>query len=220
VRPVLAVLQKYLTDIYQADHGFSVTDFLITDPALAGILGSGALVPNTDESVLLSQEGDDLSLSVYLDEDVLKRLDEADPLTALKAAQLDDLCKVLEGISHFNYIVWRARQDQSVTLLELEMQAEVDKFVSTWRMALDQNDYELARRLHGWLFDDVSFNPELDREQAERYRAANAFAARFCHGLAARLDRDGDTGLDELRRFYRLSQTDKISHINAKTWAL
>ncbi|HEX2140634.1 MAG TPA: hypothetical protein VHG33_13080, partial [Woeseiaceae bacterium] len=118
---MLAVLQKYLTDIYQADHGFSVTDFLITDPELAGILGSGALVPNTDESVLLSQEGNDLSLSVYLDEEVLKRLDEADPLKALKPAQLDDLCKVLEGISHFNYIVWRARQDQSVTLLELEM---------------------------------------------------------------------------------------------------
>lgn len=217
---MLAVLQKYLTDIYQADHGFSVTDFLITDPALAGILGSGALVPNTDESVLLSQDGDGLSLSVYLDEEVLRRLDRADPLTALKPGQLDDLCKVLEGISHFNYIVWRARQDQSVKLLELEMQAEIDKFVSTWTMALDQNEFELARRLHGWLFEEVSFNPELDREQVERYRAANDFAARFCHGLASRLDRDGDRALEELRRFYRLSQADKISHINAQAYAL
>lgn len=216
---MLAVLQRYLTDIYQADHGFAVTDFLITDPALAGVLGSGALVPNTEESVLLSQEGNELALSVYLDGDVLKRLGHADPLKALKPSQLDDLCKVLEGISHFNYIVWRARQGQTVKLLELEMQAEIDKFVTTWLMALGQNDVELARRLHGWLFDNVSFNPGLDREQVERYRAANDFAARFCHGLAARLDRDGDKALDELRRFYRLSQTGKISHINAQAYA-
>ena len=217
---MLSDLQKYLTDIYQADHGFEVTDFLITDPALARVLGSGAMVPNTDESVLLSQEGNELALSLYLDEDVLKRLDRGDPLKSLKPSQLDDLCKVLEGISHFNYILWRARQGRSVKLLELEMQAEIDKFVTTWLMALGQNDLELARRLHGWLFDDVSFNPGLDAEQAERYRAANDLAARFCHGLEARLDRDGSKAIDELRRFYRLSQAGKISHINAQAYAL
>ncbi len=217
---MLALLQKYLTDIYQADHGFSVMDFLITDPALARVLAPGALVPNTDESVLLSQDGNELALSVYLDEEMLQRLDRADPLNALQPSQLDDLCKVLEGISHFNYIMWRARQGRSVKLLELEMQAEVDKFVSTWLMALRQNDLQLARQLHGWLFDEVSFNPGLDQEQAERYRAANDFAARFCHGLAARLDRDGEKALRELRRFYRLSQGGKISHINEQAYAL
>lgn len=217
---MLSDLQKYLTDIYQADHGFEVTDFLITDPALARVLGSGAMVPNTDESVLLSQEGNELALSLYLDEDVLKRLDRGDPLKSLQPSQLDDLCKVLEGISHFNYILWRARQGRSVKLLELEMQAEIDKFVTTWLMALGQNDLELARRLHGWLFDDVSFNPGLDAEQAERYRAANDLAARFCHGLEARLDRDGDKAIGELRRFYRLSQAGKISHINAQAYAI
>jgi hypothetical protein len=215
---MLAVLQKHLTDIYQADHGFAVTDFLITDPALAGVLARGALVPNTYESVLLSQDDKGLALSVYLDEEMLQRLDRANPFEDLRAGQLDDLCKVLEGISHFNYIVWSARQDKPVKLLELEMQAEVDKFVGTWLMALAQEDYDFARRLHGWLFDDVSFNPDLDREQAERYRAANDYAARFCLGLASRLARDGNRGLDELRRFYRLSQADKISHIHAQAY--
>ncbi len=217
---MLADLQKYLTDIYQADHGFAVTDFLITDAALAGSLGSGALVADTEESVLLSQDGNDLALSVYLDEEMLKRLDRADPLNALQPSQLDDLCKVLEGISHFNYIMWRARQDQSVRLLELEMQAEIDKFVSTWLMALGQNDLELARRLHGWLFDDVTFRSGLDREQVERYRAANDLAGRFCHGLVGRLGRDVGEALEELRRFYRLSQGGKISHINAQAYSL
>lgn len=215
---MLALIQKYLTDIYRTDHGLSVTDFLITDPSVAAALGSGTLVPNTDESVLVKEDRHGLALSVYLHEEVLGRLERADPLTELRPEQLDDFCKVLEGISHFNYICWCAQQDKPVKLLELEMQAEVDKFVTTWLLALEQQDHELARRLHGWLFEQVRFNPDLDREQAERYRAANDYAARFCHGLAARLDRDGEKALEELRHFYRLSQNEKISHIHARAY--
>lgn len=215
---MLAGLQKHLTDIYQADAGFEIADYLVTDPALAKLLGGSALVAETDESVLVCQEDDGLALSVYLDERMLARLDRDNPLEGLRIEHLDDLCKVIEGISHFNYLVWRALQDKSVTLLELEMQAEVDKFVGTWLLALEQEDHDFARSLHGRLFDDVRYNPNLGRDQLERYRAANDYAARFCHGLAKRLDPDSVAGLDELRYFYRLSQQAKISHINCKAY--
>lgn len=215
---MLALLQQYLTDIYRTEHGLSVTDFLITDPAVAAALGSGQLVPDTEESVLLKEDRNGLALSVYLDEEVLARLERAEPLRELRPEHLDDFCKVLEGISHFNYICWRARQGNPVRLLELEIQAEVDKFVATRLLALEQRDHELARHLHGWLFDQVRFNPRLDREQYERYRAANDYAARFCHGLTERLQRDGNRALEELRLFYRLSQNDKISHIHASAY--
>lgn len=216
---MLAGLQKYLTDIYQVDPGFEVTDFLITDPELAKLLAYGSLVPNTDESVLLSQDDDGLMMSLYLDEDLLERLSRDNPMKQLRSEQLDDLCKAIEGISHFNYIAWRALQDESVTLLELEMQAEVDKFVGTWLMALDQQEYELARCLHARLFERVQYNPGLSRDQLERYRAANDYAARFCHGLRTRLDRDGRGAIRELRHFYRLSQSAKISHIRSQAYA-
>src|SRR5690606_13434626 len=51
---ILASLQRYLTDIYRTDHGLSVGDFLITDPAVVAVLGSGSLLPSTEESVLLT----------------------------------------------------------------------------------------------------------------------------------------------------------------------
>ncbi|HEX7061496.1 MAG TPA: hypothetical protein VF200_05965 [Woeseiaceae bacterium] len=212
---ILAGLQQYLTDIYRTDHGLSLGDFLITDPAVAAVLGSDNLLPSTQESVLLAQDKHGLALSVYLDPELLQRLERADPMRSLRPQQLDDFCKVLEGISHFNYICWRARQDKPVKLLELEMQAEVDKFVAAWLLAVAQEDYALARHLHRWLFDDVRFSPELDPEQAERYRAANEYAARFCRGLAGRVHQNGAPDLAELRHFYRLSQNEKISHINA-----
>ena len=216
---MLSQLQKHLTAIYRVDPGYDVKDFLITDPMLARILGKGALVPDTEESVLLREDEDGLALSVFLDDAMLSRLKDSNPLQALQADQLNDLWTVLEGISHFNYIAWRARKNQCVSLLELEMQAEVDKFVSTFLLALDQEDGELAAKLHGWLFDNVRFNPRLSRDQHERYTMANNYAARFCHGLRKRLSRDSRQGLHELRYFYRLSQRDKISHIHAQSYA-
>ena len=215
---MLAELQNHLTNIYRVDPGYDVTDFLVTDPLLAKILGQDSLVPETAETVFLREEDDGVALSVYLDAELVSRLTRSNPLHRLRADQLNDFWTVLEGISHFNYIVWNAGQDRSVSLLELEMQAEVDKFVSAWLLALAQEGRAFADRLHGWLFDEVSFHPGLDEEQRERYEAANRYAARFCHGLSQRLHRDNRKGLDELRRFYRLSRTDKISHIHARAY--
>ncbi len=125
---------------------------------------------------------------------------------------------MLEGISHFNYITWCAGRDKSVTHFELEMQAEVDKFVSTWLLARAQKDCNLADRIHGWLFENIDFKPELDNDQRERYRAASDFAARFCHGLRKRLLRNNSQGLSELRHFYRLTLPEKVSHIHTQSW--
>ncbi len=216
---MLAALQNYLCNIYRVEPGHDVRDFLVTDPRLARMLAGESLIPDTDESVLLAQDDDGMALSVYLDSQMLERLERDNPLQTLKISGLNDLWTVLEGISHFNYLVWSAGRDRSVTLLELEMQAEVDKFVSTWLMAQDQDECKFANRLHGWLFDRVSFKPELSEDQQERYKTANDYAARFCHGLLKRLRSDCIKTLHELRYFYRLTQTEKISHIHSQAYA-
>ncbi len=46
---MLSQLQAHLTNIYRVDPGYDVTDFLITDPIVAGILGQDSLIPETDE---------------------------------------------------------------------------------------------------------------------------------------------------------------------------
>ena len=216
---MLSALQRHLSDIYQVEPGYDVSDFLVTDPTLAKMLGGDVLIPNTDESVLLAEDDEGVALSVYLDRQMLGRLGQDNPMRTLKASHLNDLWTVLEGISHFNYLVWSAGRDRSVTLLELEMQAEVDKFISTWLMAQDQDECEFADCLHGWLFDNVRFRPELSEDEHARYRTANDYAARFCHGLVRRLRANCNETLYELRRFYRLKQADKISHILSQAYA-
>jgi hypothetical protein len=216
---MLSRLQSHLTSISQVDPGYDVADFLITDPLLAGCLGKGSLLANTEETVLVQEDENGLALSVFLDDELLSRLNDSDPLKKLCVTDLNDLWTVLEGISHFNYIVWNAQKNRQVSLLELEIQAEVDKFTSTLILALHQDDTELADNMHGWLFDNIHFNDDLSQNQRDRYSTANNYAARFCYGFRERIRRNGQNGLRELRQFYRLSQRDKISHIHSAAFA-
>jgi hypothetical protein len=215
---MLCELQNYLSGIYHADPGCAVTDFLITDPTQAAVLGHGTLVPESEESVLLTEDGANLDLCLYLDQQLLDRLEGEKPLEQLRATRLRDVWTVLEGVSHFNYLVWSAQQDRKVTLMELEMQAEVDKFISTWLLARSQAECDFGHMLHRWLFENVDFNPALSSAQRERYQMANNYAGRYCHGLLKR-SRGGERKcIDELRHFYRLSQPEKISHIHSRAY--
>ena len=212
---MLEKLQQQLHDTYQTDHDYDVRDFLITDPKMASVIGGDSVLSNNGESLFLCEDDDGLAMSLYLEKEILGRLEEAGPIAA---GQLDDLCKVIEGVSHFNYVIWRAARDRAVTLLELEIQAEVDKFVSTMQLASEQQDAELMNVLHGKLFDEIRFSEDLDEEQAERYRAANDYAARFCRKLRSRFLENGNA-LPELRTFFRLPLRQKISHIQSAAYA-
>ena len=215
---MLAELQRQLHDIYRVDREYDVRDFLITDPTLARQIGRDAVLANSQETLLVAEDDDGLAVSLFLDGEMLGRLEAARPLDRLSADMLDDLWKVLEGISHFNCVVWKASQDRNVTLLELELQGEIDKFVTTMLLALEQANRDLQNGMHAWLFDNVRYHAALDDEQRDRYRSANDYAARFCHRLRKRLVADGSRALAELRQFYRLPLADKISHIHAQAW--
>lgn len=216
---MIADLQQRLNDLYQAAAGYDVRDFLITDPTLARYLGQDAMLTNTRETLLVAEDDEGLAVSLFLDGEMLDRLEEAKPLDRLRAAHLDDLWQVLEGVSHFNCVVWRAAQDRGVSLFELELQAEIDKFVSTVLLAVDQGHTDILSSLHGWLFEDVSYHDGLDAEQLDRYKAANDYAGRFCARLCGRLLGDGERAISELRQFYRYPLTDKISHIHSSAWS-
>jgi hypothetical protein len=209
-------LQQQLSETYQADPGYDVRDFLITDARVAKAISGDHVLTAGGEALLVHEDEDGLSMSLYLEAGILERLESDDPLTALREDRLEDFCKVIEGLSHFNYVAWRARRDRSMSLLEIELQAEIDKFVSTMQLALHQQDNALLNGLYARLFNDITLRPDLDDEQVERYRAATEFAARFCRGLRKRMLHNGDVALHELRRFFRLPLREKISHINTR----
>ena len=212
--PVLGALQGLLQDIYDAPNPHAVQEFLITDAAVAAAL-QGCVARATPERLLLRSDGEAVDLALYLEREVLDRLVDADPVSVLTAAHLPDFWTVLEGISHFVYVTWNAGFDRPVTLLELEMQAEVDKFVTARLLMLRQGAEDLP--LHQLLFEIARLDAALEGDERQRYAQASALAGTYCQRLEDRyLARPDPVGLlSELRRFWRMPQQHKIRHIHA-----
>lgn len=213
----LNVLQQMLEGLYQVSIDYSVEDFVITDPDLARRLDTSASARESREKLLVVQEGDELHLSLYLDGGVLDRLADDCPFDELHNDNLEDFLLAIEGVSHFLYVTWNAGFDRGVTLLELEMQAEVDKYVLANSLFAQQRRDVHPTQVWRCLFDSPSFDGTLEREERERYVDASRYAGRFCSQLEARYicrNRNSEMAR-ELRRFYRLTQTGKISRINA-----
>ena len=172
---------------------------------------------DVNEKLLLSECEDGLDIALYLDEGVLHRLDAEDPFEEIHDGNLSDLWVLIEGVSHFVYLVWCAVRDREVTLLELELQAEIDKYVTTLFLIQKQRG-KIPSSLHYWLFEKPVFDPRLARLELDRYRQANRFAGKYCRSLEVQFLRRGSRGglFSELRRFYRLPHHGKIRHIDVR----
>lgn len=210
----LASLQDALADIYDLPSVPDVREFLMTD---RGWLGTWAAARPCDEQLLVAADGDTLCLSLFIDAPVLERLARQDPLDALTHDNLADWLTVAEGVSHFVYVAWNTGFDKPVTLLELELQAEVDKYVlGAWLLSA-QNDGRFPRELHHVLFERTRVDPVAAGSRAGLYRTATVYASRFCRRMAALLQRRRRASmreaLTELRRFYRWGNARKLDHI-------
>jgi hypothetical protein len=207
-------LQTLLERIYGVSSDLRVDDFLISDPQQVRRLHRGGR--NTKEKLLISEDGNGLDVALFVHEKILNALAEDDPLSRLHDGNLNAFWVALEGVSHFLYLVFNASSGRSVRLLEMELQAEVDKFVATLFLLRRQAVSGSHRRLHHYLFERTQFDSALSPEDLTRYRDANRYAGKYCLRLSlSYLNRRRRAGLvDELRRFYRMPQSAKLRHID------
>jgi len=217
---MLRDLQSMLSRINGIEQSLDVHDFLVTDAGLLEQLEANDDARPTTEKVLIQESPEALDMALYLDAELLERLRSRDPRHRLGHANLIDFWTVLEGISHFNYIAWNAAADKSVTLMEVEMQAEVDKYVGA-RLLSDQQQTSLGDSVFRALFDNPRFDDRLGPGELSRYRNASRFAGRFCRSLEKRFPapRMMPAMLQELRAFYRLPQPQKVGHIQSALFA-
>jgi hypothetical protein len=210
----LALLQGALAEIYDLPATPDVRDYLMTDRAqLAGFSSAR----HTDEQLLVAEDGDTLSMALYIDAAVLERLARHDPFAELTHENLADYLTAAEGVSHFVYVAWNTGHDKPVTLLELELQAEVDKYVLGAWLLRAQGAGRFPRELHRALFERARVDPVAAAGRVGLYHTAGSYAARFCRHVAALLEskRFGVARdlLAELRRFYRWGNVRKLRHI-------
>src|ERR1700727_155860 len=216
---VLRGLQTLLGRLYDVDLSHDVYDFLVTDRRAVG--ASTNERRTLDEELLLAETTDGAGagagVALYLDPELLRRLEAADPHRELSESNLADYCTALEGVSHFVYSTYGLERDMPVSLLELETQAEVDKYaVTIFLLAEQQGGESYPTHVHARLFDRISFDARLEPDQYERYRTAHALAARYCRRLERRFVNRGIPTIEamvrELRGFFRMRHAAKLRH--------
>lgn len=211
-RPVLWRLQRGLERMYRVATGVEVERFLIDDDARAEL--GVARAPR--EQLLVHQDDDGLDIGLFVDAAVLANLDAHDPAARLDDRNVASFLYAVEGVSHFVYAIVCANAARSCSAFELELQAEVDKYVVCLLADGSAAAAAASPRWRRRLFEDFELEPDLDAEERDRYRAANENARRYSASLERRFVARGGVVdmLAELRRFYRLPIAAKLDHIS------
>src|SRR5438105_8284863 len=130
IRPVKALdaltqLQRLLMSVHGVEETAQARDYLVG----ASLRDRLAPQASSDEALLVSENGNELHVALFLGEPVLAQLARgADaPWTH---ERLQGFCAAAEGVSHFLYLLHRARAHRPVSQLELEAQGELDKYLS------------------------------------------------------------------------------------------
>ncbi|MGE0870572.1 MAG: hypothetical protein AB7P03_18550 [Kofleriaceae bacterium] len=205
----LARVQRGLEALYRVETGIEIDDFVV-DGAMRDELVSSR---RAREQLLVCEDDGELSFGLFIEPRVLDNLAAHDPGARLDDRNLGDFLLAVEGVSHFIYTAWCARIDRPVSQLELELQAEVDKYITCLLAMVPEP--EVSATLRRRLFIDSVYEADLDGEERERYRAANDNALRYAAWLEGRFvtRRRIPEMLAELRRFYRQGLAAKLSTI-------
>lgn len=193
-----ARIQEHLEAIYGIRCELRVTDCLL-DADQARALGG---TMRAREELLVREDEGALEVGLFLAPELLHA-----------PKDLGAFCEAAEGVSHFLYLHRAAQLDRRVSLLELEAQAEVDKFAIC---ALGQwAEDGAAPVLHRRLFGETALRDGLDAGERWRYQEASRLAKAYCRRLlpmiaARRLEKL----LGELRYAYRLGAEAKLDYLS------
>jgi hypothetical protein len=202
---MLDAIQEQLEAIYGIRCEYRAKDFLVDAEAARQLGGSG----RAREELLVSEGHEGLELALYVEPSLLARVSSQQPLEG----ELGDFCEVAEGVSHFLYMAQTASLERRVSLLELEAQAEVDKFAVCTLLRWGLNVGRHASSLVGRLFDQMSLRPNLSEPERWRYSEANRLAKTYCERLLPLVRSERlDKLLAELRQSYRLGAEAKLHY--------
>jgi hypothetical protein len=208
VGEVAVNVQRRLETLYALEPEAPVTDYLIPPSEVAHLPGGGS-------RTLVSQEGGVVRVGVVLDEATGAHIERADPRERLDTGNLGSFSTLTEEVSHFLYVLFRARSERPMIWFELELQAEVDKYlIALFFLSLQNEGAADGLRASS---STGTARGGASAESAARYHEASRLARRYCGWLESRFLRGGRLAdlARETRRFWRLGQREKLETIAA-----
>jgi hypothetical protein len=209
---VLTTLQRTIQQLHDVELELDVEHYIVDDDVRREIPGA---VEGLPEQLFVRDEGEDgMEIALYIAPQIIGHLQQDDPHRRLHGGNLEDYCIALEGVSHFVFLAWRANMNWPVSALEMEIQAEVDKFIAAWLLldAQGQGRKQTAKPLMRQLFSSYALRDGLSSEEEERYHTATRVASQYVKTLVRRFS--GDETEERIRRdardFYRRGLPEKM----------
>jgi len=194
---MLNAIHRELASLYRLEESLDVASYVVPRSEVK----DAAL--DRPEQVWVRQHEDAVELALVMDDALLK---------ASPHWTLDDYCACVEGVSHLLYLSLVAERNRQVSQLELEVQAEIDKFaLLLFTTTTAAND--LIRRL----FQSFQLRESVTSDEEKlRYDTANRLANGYCTFLTQRYVAPAQTGglLQELRHVYRMGGTRKLAYVS------
>ncbi len=191
-------IQQWLEKSYRLEPEMPVTRFLIDHAMVLSCLGGTHALAGAEEVVLMRRQAGDIDLGLYFHPAILH------------ANSSHQILTLVEGVSHLLLLLHRLRTGALLSHFELELQAEIDKFLFL-RLGGDIT-CRRASKLH---LKKAANLKSLDGPRIKTYEMARRLANRYCSRLEA--DYLNGHSLDplweELRPFYRLSHWDKLKKL-------
>lgn len=196
-------LQDLLEALYRIEGSPPVSRFRIDRATLERF---GPVSDHHREVLLVHEDDDETFVALFIAQDILQRA----AMFTGGGFDLDAFCVAVEGVSHFVYLTFcGAGLERPVRQIELELQAEIDKFLML-RFVLGHDTDTLVEVL----FDRFRLADGLHAEEVGRYRTANRAARRYARWLDRRLATgSGGDALADARALYRKPFSAKLEHI-------
>jgi hypothetical protein len=189
--------------------------FIVGDLGYRRLYGTGEGVAPVSSlghhgaKTLIRETGGELRLCIYYPDALIRCLERHPPDRGVRDDNVDAFATLVEELDHLLCIAERVTQTRQLSLFELELHANVSKYLVLARFLAGRSPRIEARRrawLRYHLFDKGVFCDE-DPGVRSRYRDATRWAGRFLDRL--RRLRPADR-LDMLRGFHRAGAPGKL----------
>jgi hypothetical protein len=158
---------------------------------------------------LVRETADGVTGCIYFPDAMIRQLEAYPPQCGVREENLAPFATFVEEIDHLLVIAERSLERRPVSLFELELHANLSKYLVLARFLAGRRP-RMGDRQRFWLrhglFDGVTFS-DADPAVRERYREAALWAVRLIDGLAAE---DPAATVEALRRFHSADVPGKL----------
>ncbi len=219
--PLINELQRKIEKTYALDTGITnIEQYIIGDKGYEKLYAKETIetvVHSSSGARVLIRDGEhSLKVSIYYPDALIRKLEDNEPRVGIHDDNIDLCASFVEELDHFLFIARNYKLNRPFSLLELELQANVTKYlVLKYFVALQNKSIKLSNydkeyiRYH--LFYKRKYDIE-DSSERKRYEDAGKFGMIYTKHIDLLSQEDR---LRDLRQFSRMTCPSKIKHIQS-----